>query len=84
MRNLKEMKIGEGGKIQGNRDSQSYAKTDIIFFHKGDIGKVRVGRKIGLREHLHMTSDVLGVFLTYLTTYPNQILYCISLFSKIR
>ena len=36
------MKIGEGGKIQGNRDSQSYAKTDIIFFHRGDVGKVRV------------------------------------------
>ena len=42
MRNLKEMKIGEGGKIQGNRDSQSYAKTDVIFFHRGDVGKVRV------------------------------------------
>ena len=31
-----------------------------------------------------MTSDVLGAFLTYLPTYPNQILYCLSLFSKIR
>ena len=37
-----------------------------------------------LREHSHMTSDVLGAFLTYLHTYPNQILYFISLFSKIR
>ena len=31
-----------------------------------------------------MTSDDLWAFLTYLLTYPNQILYYISLFSKIR
>ena len=31
-----------------------------------------------------MTSDFLGVFLTYLPTYPNQMIYYISLFSKIR
>ena len=32
-----------------------------------------------------MTSDVFWAFLTYLpSTYPNQILYYISLFSKIR
>ena len=37
-----------------------------------------------LWEHSYMTSDVLGVFLTYLPTYPNQILYYLSLFSKIR
>ena len=34
-----------------------------------------------IREHSHMTSDVFGVFLTYLL---NQILYYISLCSKIR
>ena len=37
-----------------------------------------------LREHSHMTSDVFWVLLTYLPTYPNQILYYINLFSKIR
>ena len=31
-----------------------------------------------------MTSDVFWVFLTYLPTYPNQMVYYISLFSKIR
>ena len=36
--------------------------------------------QFNLREHSHMTSDVSGVFLTN----PNKILYCISLFSKIR
>ena len=36
-----------GRKNSRKWDSQSYAKTDIIFFHRGDIGKVRVGRKIG-------------------------------------
>ena len=36
-----------------------------------------------LREHSHMTSDVFWVFLIYLSTYPNQILYYMSLFSKI-
>ena len=39
---------------------------------------------ICIREHSHMTSDVFGLFLTCLPTYPNQILYYISLFSKIR
>ena len=34
--------------------------------------------------HILMTSDVFWTFLTYLPTYPNQILYYISLFSKIR
>ena len=37
-----------------------------------------------LWEHSYMTSDVFGAFLTYLSTYPNQILYYISLCSKIR
>ena len=36
------------------------------------------------RGHLHMMSDVFWAFLTYLPTYPNQILYHISLFIKIR
>ena len=37
-----------------------------------------------IREHSHMTSDVFGAFLTYLLTYPNQMVYYIGLFSKIR
>ena len=37
-----------------------------------------------LREHSHMTSDVFWVFLTYLLTYLNQMIYYINLFSKIR
>ena len=36
------------------------------------------------REHSYMTSDVFRSFLTYLPKYPHQILYYISLFSKIR
>ena len=35
------------------------------------------------KEHSHITSDVLGAFLTYLLTHPNQMLYYISLFSSL-
>ena len=64
MRNLKEMKIGEGGKIQGNRDSQSYAKTDLTSFHRAEIGKVRVGRTIGFTQSIRYFNDtyLLGHF----------------------
>ena len=31
-----------------------------------------------IREHSYMMSDVFGSFLTYLPTYPNQILYYIG------
>ena len=37
-----------------------------------------------LREHSYMTSDVFWENLTYLPTYPHQILYYISLCNKIR
>ena len=40
--------------------------------------------KIYNREHSQMTSDILEIFLTNLNTYPNQILYYISLFIEIR
>ena len=40
--------------------------------------------KIHVWDNSHMTSDVFGAFLIHLPTYPNQILYYISLFSKIR
>ena len=39
---------------------------------------------IYFREHSYMTSDVFRAFMTYLPTYLHQILYYISLFSKIR
>ena len=37
---------------------------------------------LSIREHSHTTSDVLGAFLTYQPTHPNQILYYINLCSK--
>ena len=57
MRNLKEMKIGEGGKIQGNEIHNLMQKLIWYFFHRGDIGKVRVGRPIGFTQSIRYFND---------------------------
>ena len=46
--------------------------------------KSKIGINSDFSKHSLMTSDVFGIFLTYLPTYPNQILYYVRLFSKIR